>query len=427
MLNPSNAYVKPLGNGFILKSVSSPEDVERVGAFNEIIFGESVKEMARALILKHPHTRGEHWLFAEEESTGQVVASLCLIPWRWRYAGVELRSGELGVCGSLEAYRHRGLIRSLFVRHKELLREGEYHLSHIQGIPYFYRQFDYEYAMPLEGGWEIELRLIPDEVPAGYTFRLATLDDIPALIRLYDEAACDFDVSSVRDADIWRYLLQHTYGTGTAIDVFVIQRSPSGESPSDEVVGYFFVPHEGFGEGLIVSETSRLDHLSAIALLPELKRIAVERRKPYIRLSIPDKSTLIRAAADMGAQDHGRYQWQMHIPDVPRLLKGIAPVLEARLAASPYADLTQTVIFNLYKLTYALRFDSGRLRGVDAIGFTHEGSIHIPPLLFAPLVLGWRSREHLSDIYPDFRVWGESQSLIDVLFPKMDSRIATIY
>ena len=162
MFLPTQPYRKELGNGLILKSVADERDAERLAAFNAVIHDEGVAAMARALIFHHPNTRPEHWLFVENEPTGQVVSSLCLIPWTWRYEDVALKAGEMGIVGTLEAYRHRGLIRALVARFDELLREGGYDLSHIQGIPYFYRRFGYEYAIPLEAGLRVEPYLIPD-------------------------------------------------------------------------------------------------------------------------------------------------------------------------------------------------------------------------------------------------------------------------
>jgi GNAT superfamily N-acetyltransferase len=145
----TTSYQKALQGSLVLKSIASERDVERVAAFHGLIHDQGVAGMVRELVLHHPNTRPEHWLYVEDKATGQVVSSLCLIPWAWQYQGVEIKTGEMGIVGTLEAYRHRGLIRALVERFKELLREGGYDLSQIQGIPYFYRQFGYEYAMPL--------------------------------------------------------------------------------------------------------------------------------------------------------------------------------------------------------------------------------------------------------------------------------------
>ena len=49
------------------------------------------------------------------------------------------------------AYRKRGLVRAVFeMAHARSAAKGEL-VQVITGIPYFYRQFGYEYALDLEG------------------------------------------------------------------------------------------------------------------------------------------------------------------------------------------------------------------------------------------------------------------------------------
>ena len=95
-----------------MKSLAGEEDVERLAAFNGAIHGDELPPMIRTLLLHHPQTRPEHWLFVEDEAEGQVVSSICLIPWTWRYEDVELKAGQMEFVGTLEPYRHRGLIRA---------------------------------------------------------------------------------------------------------------------------------------------------------------------------------------------------------------------------------------------------------------------------------------------------------------------------
>lgn len=417
-------YRKELGNGLILKSVADERDAERLAVFNGVIHGEGVAAMTRALIFYHPNTRPERWLFVEDDAAARVVSSLCLIPWTWRYEDVELKAGEMGIVGTLEAYRHRGLIRTLVARFDELLREGGYDLSHIQGIPYFYRQFGYEYAIPLEAGLRVELHLIPDappDEPPRYTFRQATLDDLPALMRLYDEAAGDLSISAVRGEAVWRYLLGPSRQTETAAETWLIL------DEAGQPAGYFRVPRHGFGEGLIINEVSRLSSDAALAVLRQLKALAAERDKPYIRLNVPADSVLAQVARYRGAHDGGNYAWQIRLPDVGSLLVKLAPVLERRIAASALVGLRQKVCLNLYREAFELRFKGGKLIAVESLGFSDRGGIRIPPPLAAPLLLGYRSREELAQAHHDVSVWGEWRHLVDVLFPKVASFIYTIY
>ena len=199
MLTNTEPLSRSLGDGLVLKSVADEHDMGRVADLNSAIHDPGVGDMARELILHHPDTRPEHWLYVEDTATSQVVSTICLIPWKLRYKDVTLNAGEVGLVGTLEPYRKRGLIRAQFARHAELLQEGGYDLSHIQGIPYFYRQFGYEYAMPLEGGWRVDLHLVPnldDGTRETLTFRQvetagsAGEQDLRTLVELYNAAEC---------------------------------------------------------------------------------------------------------------------------------------------------------------------------------------------------------------------------------------------
>jgi len=422
MLDPTRTPCrKPLGDGLVLRTATGEHDVERVAEFNGIVHGPGVAAMTRGLFNHHPTTRPEDLVFVEDERSGQVVSSLCLIPWIWCYETVEIPAGEMGIVGTREAYRHRGLVRVQVDYFKHHLRERGCLLSHIQGIPYYYRQFGYEYALPLEGGLRLETRHVPDPPEVAFTFRLATWDDLPALMRLYDEAAQDLTIHAVRDEAIWRYLLTRTDGTDTGCDNWLIQNADG------QIVGYVRLPEHHFGQELVVSEVSRLGFDAALATLQHLKALVVERDKPGIRLNLPADCTLMRLARSLGAHDLGTYAWQIHVPDLNALLRALAPVLERRIAASPFAGLTRNVRLSLYRETVELRFVAGRLMEIANLGFTGDESIRFPPLQFIPLLMGYRTVEELRAAHPDVSVAPAWRLLVDTLFPKVTSFIYTIY
>ncbi|NTU84240.1 MAG: GNAT family N-acetyltransferase, partial [Chloroflexales bacterium] len=278
-LTPSS---RDLGAGLVLRSVAGPADVERVAAFDALIHGADTAPTWRAWMTLHPHAYPEGWLLIEERATGRVVASLCLLPWRVQLAGVELRAAEMGVVGTLEEYRGRGLQRALNACYDELLRAGGFDLSHIQGIPYFYRQFGYEYAAPLEAWWRLEIHMAPATPPdTGHSCRPATPADLAALARLYDETARALDLAALRDEAIWRYLLGPALDTETAAETWLV--SDAAGAPA----GYFRIARHGFGEGLIVAEASQLGPDAALAALHQIRRLTLERGRPYARLNLP--------------------------------------------------------------------------------------------------------------------------------------------
>ena len=431
MLTQTQPYQRDLGNGLVLKSVAGERDALRVAEFDGVIHDPGVRDMARELLLNHPHTRPEHWLFVEDTATSQVVSSICLIPWKLRYEDVDLNAGEVGIVGTLENYRRRGLVRALFARHAELLQAGQYDLSHIQGIPYFYRQFEYEYALPLEGGWRVDLHSVP-KMDEGrqetLTFRQAEItgpageQDLRTLVELYDAAAQDLSISVQRDTATWRYLLGPSRKTEMTAETWLIER------PDRTTAGYVRVAEHGFGEGLILSEVSKLDAEAARAVLRKLKALALQRDKPNIRINVPANSSLVQVARHLGAHDLGTYAWQIHLPNIGQLLRTLGPILERRIAASPYAGLTRNLCMGMYRRAYELRFQAGRLTEVQDLGFHDGGDIQVPPFLAAPLLLGHRTLEELRHIHPDASAAnGEGQHLAEILFPRVDSFLYTIY
>lgn len=417
-------YVQSLDNLLVLKH-ATVEDAPRLSAFNAMIHHPHVGVQTEAMMLHHPTIRPEDFIYIEDDSTGQIVSSLCLLPWRWRFDEIELKMGELAIVGTLPDYRNRGLVRTLVNHFKEMLAEGDYDLSHVGGIPYYYRQFGYEYALPLEGYWHLPLYNIPsaaENVPA-CTFRDATTDDIPTLMAMYEVATRDLNISTVRAPEVWRYQIEHKATTDSGAYAMLMI------APSGKVAGYVRLKRFGVGNGLIVCEASHFAFSDVPALFGHLKEIAVECGKdPYIRFALPPDAVLIQAAKAWGVQFDGYYAWQIHIPDVARLLRTMIPLFERRIAASPFAGLTQAVRLNLYRQAYEMIFENGTITAVNSIGFQEwAGMICIPPDAFTQLVLGYRIAEELREFFPDLMAWGESRYLLAVLFPRTNAYIHMIY
>ena len=211
MLTASEQYRIDLGDDFELKSVSGPGDVERLATFNALVHkDEHVGTLSRSLLLRHPDTRNEHWLYVEEKSSGKIVSSIALIPWRIRYEQVRLKAGEMGIVGTLEEYRHKGLVRELNRVFSGVLSTLDFDLSHIQGIPYFYRQFGYEYAIPLERTIRLDLDLVADQDDEkdGYRIRAAGTGDLSFIEKCWNRMQKELQISTVRTRAIWKYLLE---------------------------------------------------------------------------------------------------------------------------------------------------------------------------------------------------------------------------
>jgi predicted N-acetyltransferase YhbS len=420
------AVRRELGAGLILRTIASEDDLERVAAFNSLVHGSAgVGNLVQHLVRHHPLSRPDDFIFVEDEGTGQVVSSLSCNPWRLRYDGEVLLIGEMGFVGTLEPYRGRGLVRAQVGLFKEMLRERGCHLSIIQGIPYYYHQFGYEYALPLENDVRLELYQVPP-LPEGaeptHTCRPAVQTDFPALVRLYNEAMLDLPIYAVRDKALWRYIWEQTPGTDMETEIWMV------EDRAGQTVGYFRVQkHPLYGPGLTPNEVSRLSHDAALTALRQLVALARERGNPFVRLNLPADCTLVKEALALGAHDRGGYAWQIYIPDPAHLLRAVGPALERRVAASAYAGLTADLPIHLFRQTLLLRWQNGRLVDVRWTDQNADWLLRLPVELLAPVILGHWSWQELKHTRPDVAAAREWTPLLDVLFPPLRAYIYPIY
>lgn len=414
---------KDLGDGLTLRSVSTMAELDQIAAMNAVVFEPGVGEMTRKIFATHPHVTGRDLVYIANEA-GETIASLCLIPWALCFGGVELPAAELGIVGTLEHYRGRGLNRLLMGYFWQRYQERGALLSIIEGIPYFYRQYGYEYAMlPLEGGWRIQPDQIPAPVATGYTVRPASGADIPTLAGMYDAQAALYDLSSRRGEEIWRFLLERTpEPEGMQHDTFLV------EAPDGRLVSYFRVPDFHFHMNLLtVDDAGGMDFIAGMAVLDHLKKMVGERGKDGIRLLLPQNNGLLRLARSFGAVDMGAYSWQVSIPDRAAFLTRLAPVLQKRLAGSLFAGLSGEYALNLYKESIGLTFSDGRLEAVGKAGKHAQVILSVPPNQFITLAVGGRKMADIHAAFPDAFAHEPWQLLVDTLFPPVSSWLATVY
>ncbi len=140
--------------------VESERDLEHYCELLRLAFpGEGVDILGRRLYEHHPQMT-EHNFFALWDGD-RMVATLNLIPQTWSLGGVPLKVAEMGLVGTDPAYRKRGLQRMLNKEFDRRTREEGYHLAGLEGIPYFYRQFGFEYSVPLDEWVSIPLIKLP--------------------------------------------------------------------------------------------------------------------------------------------------------------------------------------------------------------------------------------------------------------------------
>src|SRR6266567_2161208 len=201
---------------------STPEDTERIANLHGLVHRDTAADppnntamrvIRRLMHGDHPFMGSHDFAVIEDTSRegNPVVACTCLWKHTWTYEGIPFRVGRPEMVATDDRYRNRGLIRALFeMVHERSEAEGDLTQA-ITGIPYFYRQFGYEYALDLEGGHRTPISLIPKakegELEA-FTLREATPDDIPEISTLYNRRRHESIVWESTSRKQWLYEIE---------------------------------------------------------------------------------------------------------------------------------------------------------------------------------------------------------------------------
>ena len=429
-----------LGDGLTLR-FATPADVEVLAQFNGRIHGEERPDHFDPMVAawtrdfcsdQHPTCGPSNVTLVEDTRTGKVVSSVCLIPQTWTYAGIPFEVGRPEAVGTDPDYRRRGLVRAQF----EVLHAKSEAMGHlvqgITGIPWYYRQFGYEYALDLGGGRFTYLNGIPS-LKEGETepYRLRPMtpptlrDDLPFVKALYEQDCARSLVTCPRPDWLWNTML----GWYSA-DSFERRNFQIIETDQGRAVGYLAPNRELWDDIFIIDELAVVEGQSLRAVLPSVLR-ALE---PFAKAEAAKQNKSLRvlfwrlgrehpvfdAAPELAQKPRLPYGWYIRVADVPRFLMHIAPVLEARLARSTMTGHTGEVKISQYKGGLKMIWDKGRLANVESwkpiVGKRDDACF--PPLVFLQLLFGRASIMELRTFYPDCWASDEATVLLEALFPK---------
>ncbi len=438
-------YRHDLGNGLVLRW-STAADTERLAQLVGNVFRRKADEPPNTHLgqLVHRLMRGDHPLmqigdFGLIEDTQRVehpiIACTCLWRQHWTYEGIPFLVGRPEIVASDPDYRQRGLIRALFTMiHARSAAEGHL-VQAITGIPYFYRQFGYEYALDLNGGRTTFLSLIPkktENTPEPFTLREATLEDIPLITTCYNRQRTGVIWSDIPN-DYWQYELAYD------------QHSPAQEHDARIMV---LVNTEGLAQGFVSFSAvrhSRTINVYAIGIAPEASWYeitpsllrALQRNGEQLPTQLttdplseitfqlgrvhPFYDALGTALAPR--YDHP-YCWYVRVPEVVSFIKHIAPVLERRIADSVISGYSGELRITFYRGGLRLRFEQGQLRHVESWQpplYESNAQAGFPRLVFLKLLFCHSSLEELDAAFPDVWAKEEGSIMLSTLFPKKPS------
>ena len=384
------------------------------------VFGQDsmVDLMVSKWVEHHPTMTLEDFFVIKHH--GKIVACLNLIPSRWRIGGVLLKVAELGCVATLPEYRHQRLQTRLMREYHRKVSEDGYDLSAIEGIPYYYRQFGYEYALPLLEETRVAINKIPD-YKCMHVIRPFTSRDVFRATQLLAKTQRKFFVHAARDKGIWK---MHEKTGRVAEYCF----KGYGVEENDEMGAYFRISENIESKELFLREITDVDQSMAQSILGFLKDTGKEKGLEILVATVSHHDSLAEHLMATGeARQNQPYAWQIRVTDYTNILLKMRTLFEKRLAASTFCHFNGKLSFNFYRYTVQMTLEDGTITDVQRLEDNEDRNVRLNPTVFTQLLLGHRNRAELEAIYPDFLIKPSHKHLIDTLFPKLPSYIHTDY
>ena len=418
-----------LGDGLVLRFAKAGDVDAMVELFAEIQDEPLARWFRDLLSGDHPKVTYSDHTLVEDVSSRRIVSFMGLISQTWSYGGIPFGCGQVEAVVTRPEYRRRGLVRSqIEVLHALSASRGEL-MQFIFGIPWFYRQFGYEYALHhFGGGARIDLNDFPplarDAIEL-YNIRPATSDDLAFLKKVYEYACNRQPLAATKSDAEWAYYLR-----GYSANSFGSRKWLVIERLDGETVGY--VQYYTVG-GYSWADKKHIDvmqlelkpgvgYLDVVAaVLRKMKEIgiaefAIEPAKAFhgvmLELGTDHPAYKVLPTPYISKDDRALY---VRIPQVVAFLRHVSPALERNLIGTVAEGYTGELTVDLFKSGVRFTFDRGR---IDDIADTEGGGeARFPDLTFLKLLCGYRRCAELMAAYPDCSVPPAAATLLDSLFP----------
>ncbi|KAF9113925.1 hypothetical protein BGX27_000524 [Mortierella sp. AM989] len=388
-----------------LKEGEGPEPSESAHAVGKrLLRGNSgvMSEFDYALV--------ENTLAKDDENP--ILACVCLHGTMGYYGKVQLLYGRPEVVACHPDSRNRGFIRRLFLEmiHPASEARGDV-IQVLPGIPYFYRQFGYEYAIGNRTFRRIDdiytafpqldlskknkekeeasksekgTPVVVEEQP--FSLRAPTLDDIPYLVKMStpEKMLNQAEVGLTYDEKYWRYTIHDLIETEeTKYDVARISRvivdSKTGQdcgivvtkrsitSPDPALGLFIFTLEDGYHyRDALHSVLGQMIELENQPSKWELKEIEEQqdkaekgdkqepevKPKPAIKslvLHLDPNHPVMKLVEAKSKFINTRFKLYTRVLSYAKFILKVAPTLEDRLAKSHLSGITVTWHFNFFR------------------------------------------------------------------------------
>jgi hypothetical protein len=327
--------------------------------------------------------------------------------------------------GTLEAYRNRGHTRLLNEEYERLANQLHPVIQTIAGIPYFYRNFGYEYAAALGGGYPVNPSLIPklpDREKEPVTFEMLDAKTFQEFLAYREKHLPRRTWTRKIRAEDAAYLIYETTSHEQEAFYFYIVKEHR------KTVGVFYLAR--WENRLDIVELYLDDHQHVDAVLRFAVSRALEWDEIPVRVNLPNQARIREFVnARTQVKDIGRYAWYIKIPSIIRFIETISTLFSDRLTDTEFCDFTGELTITDYKQGYSLSFDGGVFKGIAEKSEKNMDSYHlrIPKSKLTRLLMGYETLDGIASHEPDVLCTAAMKPLVRALFPKLEAMVDPYY
>lgn len=377
----------------IVVRVARPEDADGIVALVNDRIGTEDGPEAR-ITLDDPRFGPGGWTVAVDDD--RIISVLGLFPALTRVGSITVQSAFIEFVATAREYEGRGLVRKqIELAHRISAERGDL-IMWMVGIPYFYRQFGYEYAVPTPHTVDLTA---PVGASTDLSFREASVDDIDAITALQGHMAASAVIVAEHDQLLWSW-----YIASPVYRVVIAEREGTP-------VGMMRI-YDDDGDPLVF-DVAAGDPATLLAL-------ATEAAGPDGTATVALRPGLEDFVANFGETNHDGYAYYVRVADPCALFKAVLPELNFRMADSGVEFEDGELLISLYRESITAQIRNGQLESVTSGGTVQapvsQGGCGVPPDLVAHLILGPLGALELERRHADVLL-GKRRALMDVLFP----------
>ncbi|WP_367127156.1 GNAT family N-acetyltransferase [Saccharothrix sp. HUAS TT1] len=389
-------------DGLALRT-ARPDDLDQIGALLARR-GEPEDAVDHRLVVEDPEAGWEACAVVVDGD--RVVSTATLLDEVLVLDGLPIPAGQVELVATDEEYEGRGLVRALMGwAHERSAARGQL-VNVMLGIPYFYRQFGYTYAIPVPATRPVTG--LPDG--GGHVLRAGAVEDVPAMARLQDAEQARADLSMPHSPALWRWLVAREGSAQCLVERDGVPVATGRVTAPDE-------------DGDVrLCEVAAVDGAAARALLALTAPTGVTERPGSVA---GDALEPFLGPAPEGAESH-----YVRIGDPVALLEHLRPVLGRRLAAGGFGDGVGEAVVSFYRSHVRLPFEAGEVGPVVPGGVMQApgaaGGAGVAPDMLASLLFGPHGLRGLTARFPDVYP-GPNAELMHALFPPVRADMMTFY